>query len=515
MRIATARQIAAIDAAAEKAGLPAHDLVEPAGKALADVILRTLRRMGKTGAAFFCGPGKNGADGFVAARCLLAEGFRAVCFLPGGRASLAPACDAKRALFEAAGGKCEDGVVPGTLSGFDLLVDALFGTGLSRDVTGVYALAIQCMMLAKLPILAVDLPSGLDTDTGRVRGCAVKADVTVTFTLPKPAHELASDYTGCVETVDFGIPEAVIAAEGPFACRFGEEEAAKLLPPRDQLTHKGGYGKAVLFVGGRGYAGAASLAAGAAVRSGCGLVWAMVPSCVYPICAGAVREAITLPLLDNSDGAFAYPALQDERMLQACEAADAFAIGSGVIPGPAAKKLLSMLLATGKKLVIDAGALHFLAGGNKDGKGEHIHFEDERLHENVILTPHRGELLRMMGGSLPGEADEFALARRLSAESGTVIVLKGHRSVIAAPDGRVAMNTTGNAGMAKGGSGDVLAGVIAGLAARMDAFEAAALGVWLAGRAGDLARDALGENGMTPGDTLQYLPAAAKNLGKG
>lgn len=515
MRIATSRQIAAIDAAAGKAGRPAYDLVEPAGEALAKVIIRELESLKRKDAAFLCGPGKNGADGFTAARHLLENGYQVVCFCPGGETSLSPACVGKRALYQVAGGNCEDGVVLEDLSRFGLIVDALFGTGLSRDVTGVYALAIDSMKLSGRPILAVDLPSGLDTDFGRVRGRAAKASVTVTFTLPKPAHFLAEEYIGRLEVVDFGIPEDIIAPFGPFALRFDATDAERLLKPRDQLTHKGSYGKAVLFVGGRGYSGAASLAAGAAVRSGCGLVWSMVPECVYPIAASAVHEAITVPLMDNRDGSYAYPALHDERMLSALEGADAFAIGSGVIPGPAAKRLLEKLLKTEKKLMIDAGALNFLAGGNKDGRGEHIHFEDERLHKNVILTPHRGELLRIMGGKLPEEQDDFALARRLAEDSGAVIVLKGHRTVVASPDGRIAMNTTGNAGMAKGGSGDVLAGTIAGLAARMDAFDAAILGVWLAGRAGDLARDEHGENGMTPEDTIQYLPLAAKGVRKG
>ena len=510
MRIATAAKIAAIDRLAEEKGLPKHDLVEPAGEKLAEAIRDEADKRGAKSIAFLIGPGKNGADGFVAARRLLEKGYRAIAFLPGGEASLGAVCREKKERYLAAGGEAKDGAVSAELEKYDLLVDALFGTGLSRDVAGPYAAAIEEMKKAERPVIAVDLPSGVDTDTGAVRGTAVKADLTVTFTLPKPAHFLADHLTGRVKVVDFGIPEEIILSEAPFFEAFGEEEAEKLLVPRDPLSHKGRYGKAVLFVGGRGYSGAAAMATGAAVRSGCGLVWSMVPDCVYPIVASAVHEAITLPLENDPDGAYAESALADGRMLEAAAGADAFAIGSGVIPGMTAKKLLERLLATGRNLVIDAGALNFLSGGNKDGRGEHIHFEETNLHAGVILTPHRGELLRIMGGKLPEEPNDAALARRLAADSGAVMVLKGHRTVIASPDGRVFMNTTGNAGMAKGGSGDVLAGTIAGLAARMPAFEAAALGVWLCGRAGDLAREELGENGMTAEDCLKRLPLAAK-----
>ena len=193
-----------------------------------------------------------------------------------------------------------------------------------------------------------------------------------------------------------------------------------------------------------------------------------------------------------------------------------FAAGSGLIPGPGAKRLLGMLLKSGKKLVLDAGMLNFLTAGHRGAGDAHIMFEDEPLHENVILTPHRGELARIFGGD-PAEEGEspLALASRIARASGAVVVLKGHRTVTAAPDGRIALNTTGNPGMARGGSGDVLAGTVAGLAARMNAFEAAALGVWLNGRAGDLCRDRIGETGMTPENVIDTLGEAAQSAGKG
>jgi len=514
VRIAFRRQIEAVDARSEAERRPGYDLIERAGALLAKAVSEEAQKVVRRDVILYCGPGKNGADGYRAALALKNAGYETLCVAPGGEVRNREA-GAAAALYLAAGGRIVSSISAETAEKAGLLVDALFGTGLSRPLEGAYALAVEKMNLSGRPVIAADLPSGIEADSGRILGTAVRADRTVTFTLPKPAHYLAHSMVGELTVADIGIPEDILSSCGPYPMAFDGDSARILLPRRADDTHKGQYGKAVLFAGGKAYSGAASLAARAAVRSGAGLVWACVPRAVYPAVAAAAHEAITFPLADYPDGSIAYPALSDPRLLKIISDADSFAAGSGLIPGPGAKRLLRVLIRNKKKLVLDAGMLNFLSSSQRDGSDARILFEDEPLHENVILTPHRGELARIFGGD-PAEEDEnpLALASRVSVASGAVVVLKGHRTVTAAPDGRIALNTTGNPGMARGGSGDALAGTIAGLAARMGAFEAAALGVWLNGRAGDLARDRIGETGMTPEDVIGFLGEAARSAGK-
>jgi len=275
-----------------------------------------------------------------------------------------------------------------------------------------------------------------------------------------------------------------------------------LLSPRPVESHKGDYGRLVLLCGGRGYAGAASLATRAALRGGCGLTTACVPSSVYPVVAVSANPAIVLPLAETPGGCFAPSVLEDERFLSVLSSADAFTLGCGLLPCETALELLSRILLTGKKVVIDAGMLNFLSTRHKEAPDGHILFKDRSLHANAILTPHMGELTRILGYTPAHTPEE---ARRLAQTSGCVLVMKGHRTLIASPDGRVACNTTGNPGMAKGGSGDVLAGLIGSLACRLHAFEAACLGVYLHGLAGDRAAALYGENGMTPEDMIDKI----------
>ena len=514
MRIAFREQIEAVDARSEAERRPGYDLIERAGGLLAKAVSEEAQKVVRRDVILYCGPGKNGADGYRAALALKKAGYETLCVAPGGDARNRAAGYAA-SLYLSSGGRIVSSIPAETAEKAGLLVDSLFGTGLSRAVEGPYALAVDVMNRSGRPVIATDLPSGIEADSGRVLGCAVRAVRTVTFTMPKPAHFLAHGLVGRLTVADIGIPEDIVSSCGPYPVAFEEENAAALLPRRTDDTHKGHYGKAVLFAGGHAYSGAASLAARAAIRSGAGLVWACVPRAVYPTVAAAAHEAITYPLADYPDGSVAYPALSDPRLRKILHDADSFAAGSGLIPGPGAKRLLGILLRSGKKLVLDAGMLNFLTLGRGEDGEPRITFGDEPLHENVILTPHRGELARIFGKD-PAEEGEspLSLASRIARASGVVVVLKGHRTVTAAPDGRIALNTTGNPGMARGGSGDALAGTIAGLAARMGPFEAAALGVWLNGRAGDLCRDRIGENGMTPENVIESLGEAAQSAGK-
>jgi len=280
------------------------------------------------------------------------------------------------------------------------------------------------------------------------------------------------------------------------------ERISSLLPARPADSHKGNYGKLVLVCGGRGYAGAAALATRSALRGGCGLTTACVPLSVYPVVASSANPAIVLPLAETPEGYLSPAVFEDGRFLSCLSSADAFTLGCGLLPGDTAKELLCRLLSTGKKAVIDAGMLNFLSTRHNFPDGEHIVLGEASLHPGVILTPHMGELSRILGYTPAHTPKE---ARRIAKTGGCVLVMKGHRTLIASPDGRVARNTTGNPGMAKGGSGDVLAGLIGSLACLLPAFEAACLGVYLHGLAGDRAASDYGENGMTPEDMIDRL----------
>ncbi len=513
MKIATVRQMAAIDAAAEAQHRPDCDLIELAGSILAEEIEKELSPdSGRV--VVYCGPGKNGADGFSCAARLTEAGSAVLCVTPGGVERQSERCRGFMEEFLGLEGRVFETVdltdpVPA------LVVDAMFGTGLCRDLGDEYLDAVDQINASEVPVLAVDLPSGLEANSGHSLPRCVKAYKTITFTLLKAAHLLAHELCGEVSLRSIGIPDDIVEAEGPYVKSFDQAEAKKLLPKRPANSHKGNYGKTLLLCGGKGYSGAACLASRAAVRAGAGIVTAAVPNCVYPICAAASLEAITLPLEDTLDGGIALSALQDPRFKGALAGADAIGTGSGLLPVPAAKLALKYFLESGKKLVIDAGMLNFLGVGYKSDGSSYICMDGLPLHRGVVLTPHLGELSRVLMRTDLTKQNPVTLALEVAKMADAVLVLKGNRTVVAAPDGRVYINTTGNPGMARGGSGDVLAGTIASLAARMDAFEAAALGVYLHGAAGDLAANRVGENGMTPGMMADLLPEAAQMVSKG
>ncbi len=450
--------------------------------------------MRRRSAIVWCGPGNNGGDGVAAARLLLEMGWRVKCVLVGDRDKMTDDClEMERRLVEE-GGMLEDfdpehkeQYMP-----FDVAIDALFGVGLRRDLGPDAALAARMTRWGTGWVVAVDVPSGIHADTGDVMGTAVKADLTVTFSQGKPGLYVGQGavHSGRVVVADIGIPGEAYP-ERPQTVLVGREDL--YLAPRRVDGHKGDFGKLFILAGSRGYTGAAALCARAAVRSGVGLTTLAVPEDVYPILAAkCCDEVMVWPWAESGD-----------EIVEKAKGCTAAVIGPGLGQGGRAEELVLMLLRELTcPVILDADGLNIIS--------RHIDVLDER-EGLTVLTPHDGEFARLSGCELPIR-DRLGAARSLAAERRCVVVLKGHRTVTATENGVCAVNSTGNPGMAKGGSGDVLAGLMGGLLAQGGGLDEAAKAVWLHGRAGDLAAEDRGEHGMTPSDLIERLPDALKEL---
>ncbi|MGO5115424.1 NAD(P)H-hydrate dehydratase [Candidatus Avoscillospira sp. LCP25S3_F1] len=541
---ATAAQMKELDRIAiEERGVPSLDLMEQAATAVADAVeqLLTPDPMGPTATcstvlmavphqgesitdadqaeldrlqdmindpaqkgrrvAVFCGPGNNGGDGIAAARLLLQRGFSVRAVLVGDRRRMTADARAMEQRLRDCGGTLEDFCPTNQeqmllLSICDCKVDALFGVGLSRPITGDAALAVRLLQThAGGPVVSCDIPSGIHADTGAVLGCAVHAAITVTFSCPKPGHYLGdgAEHTGDLWVADIGLPFDLLCHQPvPLAVVGG----SFTLPRRKPNSHKGDYGRLLIVGGSEGYTGAPVLAASAALRSGAGLVFVAVPRNVYPIVAGRCSAAMALPLPDSAD------ALLDR--VKGCSAA---LIGPGL--GRDHDDLVRMLLQSlDCPVILDADGLNAAAG--------HLDWIRSRTAPTV-LTPHDGEFARLTGCALP-IGDRLDAARSLARNTGAIVILKGHRTVTAAPDGRTWINTSGNAGMATGGSGDTLAGILAAFLGQKplyadgaDAAQLAARAVWLHGAAGDHAARRLGEYSLLPDGLIDALPQVLRD----
>lgn len=450
--------------------------------------------MRRRSAVVYCGPGNNGGDGVAAARMLLEAGWRVKCVLVGEREKMTDGClEMERRLSEAGGMLEEFGAGDwGEYVGYDVAVDALFGVGLRGELGPDAAQAARQMKQSGW-VVAVDVPSGVRADTGEVMGAAVKADVTVTFSRGKPGLYVGQGaaHSGRVVIAGIGIPDDVYP-EGKdcLAVLVGREDVS--LPPRPANAHKGEFGKLFILAGSRGYTGAACLAAGAAVRGGAGLVTLAVPGDVYPIVAAKCCDEVMAQPWPEDDG----------ELVERAKGCTAAVIGPGLGQGERAERLVLRLMKELRcPVILDADGLNIIS--------RHIHVLDER-EGPAILTPHDGEFARLSGCGLP-IADRLGAARGFAQAHRCVLVLKGCRTVTASWVGPCAVNPTGNPGMAKGGSGDALAGLMGALAAQKLA-DAPLLAVWLHGRAGDLAAADKGEYGMTPSDLIEQIPYAMKEL---
>ena len=511
MKLASAAQMRELDRQAiEEIGIPSIDLMEQAAEGVALAALGYLPRPKKAAAAVFCGSGNNGGDGIAAGRMMREKGVNVRVFLVGSREKMtADAREEERRLTESGGALVafdpEDREQADWVNRCQVIIDAVFGVGLSRNILpeSVYARAIDLMNGAPAPVVAADIASGVAADSGAVLGCAVRADRTITFTLPKIGQFVGDGalYSGEVTVWDIGIPEELTQKTVCSVQTMEEELAAECLPVRKADGHKGDFGKLLVVGGAVGYTGAPYLTASAAVRTGCGLVFLGVPESIWQVEAVKCTSAMPFPLPENK-GMLSDGALQKiEEKLAGCHV---LALGPGLGRSQQVTELVCELLErTAQPVVLDADGINALA--------EHMDVLDSRRGRVTILTPHDGEFARL-GGDL-SRGDRVGAARDFAMRHGCVLVLKGHRTVVATPEGNVLVNTTGNSGLAKGGSGDVLTGVIASLLAQgATAMQAAALGVWLHGCAGDTAADWLTEYCVTPEDVIAALPEGIRRI---
>ena len=511
MKLAASAQMRELDRRAiQERGIPSIDLMERAAAGVAEAALDLLSvQPGKARASVLCGAGNNGGDGIAAARLLFLKGVQVRVFLTGRYERLtADALEETRRLSDC--GIELEPFDPGSqdqaewITASHVLVDAMFGVGLSREIApdSAAAAAVCLMNQSRGRVVAADIASGVEADTGRVLGCAVKADRTVTFTLPK-IGQFAGDGVLCsgrVEVREIGIPPDLVRRTACMVMTVEREYVQEALPPRKPDGHKGDFGKLLIVGGAVGYTGAPYLAASVAVRSGCGLVYLGVPDSIWEIEASRCGSAMPFPLADRGGSlrGTALPAI-----LEKLEGCDVLAIGPGLGRNEDTARLVREILErTEKPVVLDADGINALEG--------HINTLDARRDRVTILTPHDGEFARV-GGEL--SAGRTEAARRFALRHGCTLVLKGHRTVTATQAGTVLVNTNGSSGLAKGGSGDVLTGIIGSLLAQGAApVRAAAGGVWIHGRAGDLAAERLTAYCMTPDDVIAALPAVFQEL---
>lgn len=517
MKIVTAAEMREIDrSTSERFGVPLLTLMEHAGSGVAEFVMRQFPQAQTVGV--ICGKGNNGGDGFVAARKLHEAGKQVFVVLladpadvRGDAAVMMPkvpvpviAVREERDLG--------DEVVKQAFE-CDLLIDGILGTGFKPPVKGLYAAAIERMNAAGRPIVAVDIPSGADTDSyqpqppvGRAR-----ADAVVTFTAPRPAHVFGQLTNGPTVAHHIGSPDEAVQSQLHLNV-LTPQEIVKLLTPRAADANKGAFGHVLVVGGSVGKAGAAAMTGMAALRVGAGLSTVATAKLVLPTVAGFAPEIMTEPLEENECGAVSIRALEYGRMDQIAAGKRVVAIGPGISrvgdTSQFVRALVQRLQARedAPALVIDADGLNAFEGhaGDLRGRGG-----------SLIITPHPGEMARLTGLSVKEiQADRIGVARKFAREQECIVALKGWRTVIAEPSGEAWINMTGNPGMAKGGSGDILTGMVAGLLAQFPTrpVMATATAVYLHSLAGDVARELVGELAMTATDLLRTLPAALSRV---
>ena len=506
MKFTTAAEMRRLDEKAIKeCGLPGVVLMENAGRGAAVLVREHFGDPAGRHVAIVSGRGNNGGDGFVMARIFHGWGARVRVYLLGQRDQVRG--DARVNLdvvfkmgLEVIEVREDVELSRLELADADLIVDAILGTGLNAEVRGLYREVIERINRSGKPVMAVDLPSGLDSDTGRVLGVCVRADLTVTFGLLKAGLVLppGEGLAGRIEVVDIGLPPHVMDEVGLSRELLLEDNLIGLLKPREVDGHKGRYGHALIVAGSTGKTGAAALAALAAARSGAGLVTLAVPASLNPILEEKVTEVMTAPLPESQPGFLGPQAA--ERILELARGKTVLALGPGLSTRSGAVETVRKLVPAAElPLVVDADGLNALAGSIDLLK---------KIRQEAALTPHPGEMARLTGLSTAGiQADRLGTATAFAQGHGVLLALKGYRTVIGTPDGRTWLNTTGGPHMAAGGMGDILTGMIAGLAAQgLSLTDALRLAVFVHGLAADEAARAKGPIGLLASDLLAWLP---------
>jgi len=459
--------------------VPSLLLMENAGRGAADVIARELGLGRGSGARIVvvCGAGNNGGDGFVVARRLLTLGAEPRVYLLVKAERLTGDALSNYRSFLGVGGQVVElepnqlSVLSSAIEGASAVIDAVFGTGLDRAVTGFIRYAIEFMNGARCPIFALDVPSGLDADTGAVLGVAVRAQTTITFAHAKLGLLTPSGmlHSGQLHTVDIGVPDSRLAQIGYSAEIVEASDVLNALVTRSISTHKGSAGRVVVIAGSPGKIGAALLVAQAALRAGAGLV----TIAALPQTATLLDQRVLEVMTARID-----PERIEESLDELLERADSIAIGPGLGLDPTARRIVEhVALHVPKTKVLDADAITHLAGRADLLRGA--------LGE-LVLTPHAGEMARIVGGTAADvEADRFGTVARAVALTGSVVLLKGHRTLVGAPDEHISINVSGSGVLATGGSGDVLTGILAAFAALLDVRRAAYAAAYVHGLAAE------------------------------
>jgi len=497
----------------EDIGIPSLVLMENAGRQVVAAIEAAYSEALQGRIGILCGRGNNGGDGFVVARTLILRGVDTSVFVIG---SVADVRGDARTNLEILGrlGVTVVEITDGQawelhfseVSRCALLVDAIFGTGLTSPLRGLLETVAADVNAADIPVVSVDLPSGLSADTHQLIGSCIEASMTVTLGAPKLPLVLppGEDAAGDVVVADIGIPGDVIdGLDGPRIDLLTPDDVRSLVEPRAPESHKGDFGRVTIVAGSTGKTGAASLAAMGALRSGAGLVTVATPTSCQPVVAALAPEFMTAGLAQCEDGTVAEEAIDAVLALQQ----DVIACGPGLGRGPGVTAFVRALLDRATvPLVLDADALVALAEAP-----DALAAKEDRT---IILTPHPGEMARLVGVPVEAvQADRIGTASTFAVQHRLFVVLKGHRTLVATPDGQVFINPTGNAGMATGGTGDVLTGMIAAwLAQLLDADAACRLAVFLHGSAGDIAAATEGQVSMTAGDLARCIGRALNQL---
>ncbi len=514
MLVLSAKEMAGLDERTiREVGIPGIVLMENAARGAADFFLRIVPDLIDRRITVVAGSGNNAGDGFALARIYRSKGAQvSVVCLRSPKVLSGDALTNFQILERIA--------IPVTVwdeaKDFDTqwepvrqsgaVIDAVLGTGLKSEVKGLYRDIIERLNGLDIPLLSVDIPSGLDATTGRPLGAAIKATATATFGFLKVGHliERGPELAGQVEVIDIGIPPSLVQSAGIQRFWLTEELVSSWIEPRRPETHKGNAGHVCVLSGSLGKTGAASLVSMGAARAGAGLVTLFIPESLNAILEVKLTEAMTLPIAETPDKTPSSAAFQ--QILGFLEGKQAMAIGPGISTNEDTATLVKQLLTNVRcPMVLDADAITAVSQDPTVLR---------KVEAPLVLTPHPGEMARLCHSTVADvQRNRLESAQKFSSEYGVVLVLKGHRTIIASPDGRLAINSTGNPAMASGGTGDTLTGIITGLLAQgFDAFRAACLGVYVHGAACDNLFDGFSSRGLLATDMLDEIPAVLGHL---
>lgn len=488
-------------------GIPGMVLMENAALGVVREVEKILGLVRGKSVAVLAGKGNNGGDAFAVARHLFNMGAITNVYVFSEIAQITGDAKTNLDILVKMGIEIQEITTDEKIADIeakvklaDIVVDGLLGTGLKGEVKGVMASIIELVNNCSVPVVAVDIPSGVNGETGKVSKACIRAKTTVTFAFPKFGQLVhpGCEYVGELKVVDIGIPKSAVDSTGIKSRLIDMEHVSKLLPKRVEDSNKGTYGKILVVAGSRGMTGAAVLTGSSALRTGAGLVYLAAPLSLVPIYASTLIEAVSIPFEDENRGRLGKEAIPG--ILKQLENVDVVAVGPGLSASNEIQDVVYNIVRSSQvPIVLDADGINVLAKDLSVLKG---------LKAQTVLTPHPGEMARLIGASVKEvQEDRVNIARAFSKQWGVITVLKDSRTIISSPEGDIYINTTGNSGMATGGSGDVLTGIIAGFIGQgLKPIDAAIAAVHLHGLCGDRVAARKGQYGMIAGDLVQEIP---------